>query len=191
MNSHVTKTATAVVISLLSCFTVAAANAAAAADPGVRASERDRHIRESGGGPDNGPNHPVLQGQASFKQLEQVTDGLGPRFNLDSCVGCHAFPTHGGSSPALNPQVALATAFGANNIVPTFITANGPIREARFKFTSNGVRDGGVHSLFVVSGRVDASGSAAGCTAVQENFNAQFQRGNVSLRIPTPTYGRV
>jgi CxxC motif-containing protein (DUF1111 family) len=116
-------------------------------------------------------------------------DGLGPRFNLDSCVGCHAFPTHGGSSPAVNPQVALATAFGANNTVPTFITANGPIREARFKFTSNGTRDGGVHSLFVVSGRVDPTGSAAGCTAVQENFNAQFQRGNVSLRIPTPTYG--
>jgi CxxC motif-containing protein (DUF1111 family) len=130
-----------------------------------------------------------FQGQASFKQLEQVTDGLGPRFNLDSCVGCHAFPTHGGSSPAVNPQAAIATAFGANNTLPTFITANGPIREARFKFTSNGVRDGGVHSLFVVSGRVDASGSAAGCTAVQENFNAQFQRGNVSMRIPTPTYG--
>jgi len=89
----------------------------------------------------------------------------------------------------VNPQVALATALGANNVVPNFITANGPIREARFKFTPNGTRDGGVHSLFVISGRVDTSGSAAGCTAVQENFNAQFQRGNVSLRIPTPTYG--
>jgi CxxC motif-containing protein (DUF1111 family) len=130
-----------------------------------------------------------FNGQATFKELEQVADGLGPRFNLDSCVGCHAFPTHGGSAPAVNPQVALATAFGANNVVPTFLSTNGPIREARFKFTSNGVRDGGVHSLFVVSGRVDASGSAAGCTAVQENFNAQFAAGNVSLRIPTPTYG--
>jgi CxxC motif-containing protein (DUF1111 family) len=85
--------------------------------------------------------------------------------------------------------VALATAFGANNTVPTFLSTNGPIREARFKFTSNGTRDGGVHSLFVISGRVDASGSAAGCTAVQENFNAQYAAGNVSLRIPTPTYG--
>jgi len=33
------------------------------------------------------------------------------------------------------------------------------------------------------------TGSAAGCTAVQENFNAQYQRGNLSFRIPTPTYG--
>ncbi|HEY0340500.1 MAG TPA: di-heme oxidoredictase family protein, partial [Steroidobacteraceae bacterium] len=83
----------------------------------------------------------------------------------------------------------LATAFGANNTVPTFLSANGPIREARFKFTSNGTRDGGVHSLFVISGRVDSSGSAAGCTAVQENFNAQYRASNVALRIPTPTYG--
>jgi CxxC motif-containing protein (DUF1111 family) len=89
----------------------------------------------------------------------------------------------------VNPQVALATAMGARNTVPTFITANGPIREARFKFTNNGTRDGGVHSLFVISGRVDDSADASGCTAVQENFNAQFARGNVSLRIPTPTYG--
>jgi CxxC motif-containing protein (DUF1111 family) len=59
----------------------------------------------------------------------------------------------------------------------------------RFKFTSNGHRDGGVHSLFVISGRVDASGSAAACTAVQENFNAQNRAGNASFRIPTPTYG--
>ena len=110
-------------------------------------------------------------------------------FNLDSCVGCHAFPTHGGTAPAVNPQVALATAFGAKNVVPTFLSTNGPIREAHFKFTPNGTRDGGVHSLFVISGRVDSTGSAAGCTAVQEDFNAQFQRGNVALRIPTPTYG--
>jgi CxxC motif-containing protein (DUF1111 family) len=188
MNSHVTRTATAVVISLLSCSAVTIANAAAT-DPGVRPTSATDTFGNPVPGLTTDQTTLFFQGQASFKQLEQVTDGLGPRFNLDSCVGCHSFPTHGGSSPAVNPQAAIATAFGANNTLPTFITANGPIREARFKFTSNGVRDGGVHSLFVISGRVDASGSAAGCTAVQENFNAQFQRGNVSLRIPTPTYG--
>ena len=189
MNSHVSKTATAVVMSLLSWATLSAAANAAATDPGLRAAS----TTDTFGNPVNGLTTDqttlFFNGQASFKELEQVTDGLGPRFNLDSCVGCHAFPTHGGSSPAVNPQVALATAFGANNTVPTFLSTNGPIREARFKFTSNGTRDGGVHSLFVISGRVDASGSAAGCTAVQENFNAQFAAGNVSLRIPTPTYG--
>ena len=189
MNSHVSKTASAVVMSLLSWATVSAAANAAAADPGLRPASTTDTFGNPVPGLTTDQTTLFFNGQASFKELEQVTDGLGPRFNLDSCVGCHAFPTHGGSAPAVNPQVALATAFGANNTVPTFLSTNGPIREARFKFTANGTRDGGVHSLFVISGRVDASGSAAGCTAVQENFNAQFQRGNVSLRIPTPTYG--
>ena len=190
MNSHVSTAATSVALILLGWAAGAApALAASAADPGLRAASST----DTFGNPVNGltadQTTMFFNGQATFKELEQVTDGLGPRFNLDSCVGCHAFPTHGGSAPAVNPQVALATAFGANNVVPTFLSSNGPIREARFKFTSNGTRDGGVHSLFVVSGRVDSSGSAAGCTAVQENFNAQFAAGNVSLRIPTPTYG--
>jgi CxxC motif-containing protein (DUF1111 family) len=189
MNSHVSKTATAVVMTLLSWATGSAAANAAAADPGLRPASSTDTFGNPLSGLTTDQTTLFFNGQASFKELEQVTDGLGPRFNLDSCVGCHAFPTHGGSAPAVNPQVALATAFGANNTVPTFLSTNGPIREARFKFTANGTRDGGVHSLFVVSGRVDASGSAAGCTAVQENFNAQFQKGNVSLRIPTPTYG--
>src|SRR5262249_5763823 len=30
--------------------------------------------------------------------------GLGPRFNLDGCAGCHVQPAVGGSSPAVNPQ---------------------------------------------------------------------------------------
>jgi CxxC motif-containing protein (DUF1111 family) len=189
MNSHVSKTATAVVMTLLSWATGSAAANAAAADPGLRPASSTDTFGNPMPGLTTDQTTLFFNGQATFKEQEQVTDGLGPRFNLDSCVGCHAFPTHGGASPAVNPQVALATAFGANNTVPTFLSTNGPIREARFKFTSNGTRDGGVHSLFVISGRVDSSGSAAGCTAVQENFNAQFAAGNVSLRIPTPTYG--
>jgi CxxC motif-containing protein (DUF1111 family) len=189
MKAPVSRTAAAVAFALLVFFATGSAAQAAATDPGVRPAS----ATDTFGNPLPGltPDQSTLffEGQAAFKKPEQVADGLGPRFNLDVCVGCHSFPTHGGSAPAVNPQVALATAFGANNVVPTFITANGPIREARFKFTPNGTRDGGVHSLFVISGRVDSSGTAVGCTAVQENFNAQFQRGNVSLRIPTPTYG--
>jgi hypothetical protein len=52
------------------------------------------------------------------------------------------------------------TALGATNTVPAFITANGPIREARFKANADASPDGGVHALFVISGRSD---SAAGC----------------------------
>src|SRR6266404_7542451 len=69
-------------------------------------------------------------GKDDFEEAEGVAKGLGPRFNLDSCGGCHAEPSLGGTSPAVNPQVAVATAFGANNIVPFFVDRNGPIREA-------------------------------------------------------------
>lgn len=188
MKSQVSMTAVAVAYTLLS-WAAASAAQAAATDPGVRAAGATDTFGNPVPGLTTDQTTLFLQGQANFKEVERLGDGLGPRFNLDSCVGCHSFPTHGGSAPAVNPQATVATAFGANNTLPTFITANGPIREAHFKFTANGARDGGVHSLFVISGRVDDTASAVGCTAVQENFNAQFQKGNVALRIPTPTYG--
>jgi CxxC motif-containing protein (DUF1111 family) len=120
-----------------------------------------------------------------FEQPVGVADGLGPRFNLDSCGGCHIQPALGGSSPATNPQVAIATALGARNRVPSFITADGPIREARFVRNPDGSPDGGVHSLFVISGRSDAQG----CNVQQEDFEAAVRANNVVFRIPTPTFG--
>jgi CxxC motif-containing protein (DUF1111 family) len=125
-------------------------------------------------------------GLDEFLEVEGVADGLGPRFNLDSCTGCHAQPAVGGSSPAANPQVAVATAFGAHNVVPSFITLHGPVREARFKKKPDGSPDGGVHALFVISGRNDG---AAGCTIVQENFETQVNNRNIIFRIPTPVFG--
>src|SRR6266436_5587083 len=120
-----------------------------------------------------------------FNEVEAVADGLGPRFNLDSCGGCHVHPAAGGSSPATNPQVANATANGAKNTVPSFITANGPIREARFVRNPDGTPDGGVHDLFVITGRSDAPG----CNIQQPNFAAAVAANNVIFRIPTPTFG--
>ncbi len=128
-------------------------------------------------------------GKADFEEEEVVGDGLGPRFNLDSCTGCHAQPAVGGTSPAVNPQVAVATAFGARNAVPSFIRLYGPVREARLKLKSDGTPDGGVHALFVISGRNDGSVDAGGCTARQEDFETQVARHNVIFRIPTPTFG--
>ncbi|HXJ82339.1 MAG TPA: di-heme oxidoredictase family protein [Candidatus Methylomirabilis sp.] len=134
-------------------------------------------------------------GQTDFAEAESVPDGLGPRFNLDSCAGCHAQPAVGGTSPAPflprgpgcspapNPQVGVATFLGARNMVPPFITANGPVREVRFKFNPDGTRDGGVHALFVTAGRSDAP---AGCNIAQESFD---QSQNIIFRIPTPTFG--
>src|SRR5262249_17249713 len=116
--------------------------------------------------------------------VEVAEDGLGPRFNLDSCGGCHIHPSVGGSSPAINPQVAMATAFGAKNKVPSFITANGPIREVRFKSDSQ------VHALFVITGGSDiASDAKPPCTIKQEAFEQELRRDNVIFRIPTPLFG--
>jgi CxxC motif-containing protein (DUF1111 family) len=128
-------------------------------------------------------------GLDDFSEAESVGDGLGPRFNLDGCAGCHSQPAIGGTAPAVNPQVTVATAFGARNVLPSFITANGPVREARFKFGRDGSRDGGVHALFVVSGRVDSTGDASACNIAQDNFAGQLARDNVSFRIPTPAFG--
>src|SRR6266571_4915233 len=48
-------------------------------------------------------------GKDDFAEVENVADGLGPTMNLDSCAGCHVQPAVGGTSPAVNPQVAFAT----------------------------------------------------------------------------------
>src|SRR5215813_13371203 len=120
-------------------------SAMAQADPGLRGGAAGAGGALSGISTSN--NAFFSSGQAAFDAPELIADGLGPRFNLDSCSGCHAQPSIGGSSPATNPQVAIATASGARNTVPSFITSNGPIREVRFK------SDGGVHDLYVISGR--------------------------------------
>src|SRR5262249_36491824 len=75
-----------------------------------------------------------------FNEVDTVPLGLGPRFNLDGCGGCHAFPATGGSSPPVNPQVAVATANSAQNTVPSFIRANGAVGAARVPKQPNGTR---------------------------------------------------
>lgn len=111
--------------------------------------------------------------------------GLGPRFNGNSCSGCHAFPAVGGSSPPTNPQIGMATLDGAQNTVPNFLTPNGPVREARFLTNPDGSADGGVHALFVITGRSDARG----CQIQQPNFAAVQAANNIAFRIPTPLFG--
>jgi len=135
-----------------------------------------------------------------FKEVDSVTGslpgeegkGLGPAFNGNSCAQCHSQPAIGGSSPGLkslqnpiaNPQVALATLDGASNTVPSFITTDGPMREARF-ILSNGLKDGGVHDLYTIAGRSDAPG----CNLAQPDFVTAVNTGNVIFRIPTPIFG--
>lgn len=127
-------------------------------------------------------------GQADFAEEEEVDEGVGPRFNFVGCAGCHSQPAIGGTSPAINPLLRVNDPRDLNfrnNVMPSFITRDGPIREARFKFNSDGSRDGGVHALFVISGHPDA----AGCNIRQEDFEGQLRNRNVVFRIPTPVFG--
>lgn len=139
-----------------------------------------------------------------FKEVDSVSgtvsgepgSGLGPSFNGNSCAMCHAQPAVGGTSPGLaskqnpipNPQVALANLDGASNTVPAFITSKGPVGEARFiafPNRNNSARDGGVHGLFTIKGRMDAPG----CQLQQPDFGTALANNNVIFRIPTPVFG--
>jgi CxxC motif-containing protein (DUF1111 family) len=143
--------------------------------------------------------------RATFQEVDsvgggvagEIGTGLGPSFNANSCVACHAQPDAGGSSPhptlgqikVVNPQLAysmLDRKAGQVQSVPSFITADGPVREARFILNPDGSNDGGVHGLYTIAGRIDAP---AACTQAQPNFTQQLSLGNVIFRIPTPTFG--
>jgi CxxC motif-containing protein (DUF1111 family) len=172
--------------------------AAQAIDPGARRAATD------GGSPVPLPGLTSDElaffedGVARFQTVEVVSgaavaqgNGLGPRFNSDQCSSCHSQPYVGGSSPASNPLISVASANGARNTVPWFITSNGPVREARF-VASNGTPDGGVYALFVITGRADAGS----CNIAQPNFlpagnpvTGQGGNRNVVFRIPTPLLG--
>ena len=156
-----------------------------ARDPGVR-----------GGGAGAGDAVPGLgttataffeRGKEEFNAAEEADEGLGPRMNLDSCGGCHSQPAAGGTSPALNPQVAFANATTPSQLpaIAQFVRADGPVREARFVRNADGTADGGVHALFTVTGR----DGAAGCNLTQPNFAHEIANNNVIFRIPTPTFG--
>ena len=196
---------TLIAITLIGSFILGAdpafpSPAAAPTDPGLRHAVTD-----------NGPPQPLhgigpdemnffLDGMARFNFIEVVSggnsqegtgNGLGPRFNSNQCASCHLQPNVGGSSPPQNPLIAVAAADGAANEVPWFIARNGPVREARF-VQSNGVKDGGVHDLFVVTGRTDAGA----CNLTQPSFlpagnplTGQGANRNIVFRIPTPIFG--
>lgn len=174
---------------LLCCFPIRQGEASPGKEP---TTARDPGVR--GGAP--GAGEPIAGLTASeldffkaglddFMEADDVKKGLGPTMNLDSCVGCHSQPAVGGSSPLVNPQVAFATANGATNVVPSFISASGPVREARFVKNADGTPDGGVHALFTLTGRSDAPG----CRIAQPDFEKELAGRNVTFRIPTPLFG--
>src|SRR5690606_27828209 len=130
-----------------------------------------------------GERHYFDEGKDAFEEIAFVTTpppggdlGLGPGFNGNSCVSCHSFPATGGTSPPVNPLFDMANAMGARNNMPSFIKPDGPALEVRFKNKPDGTPDGGVHNLFVITGRLDARG----CRMPQEDFS---NTDNLSFRI--------
>ena len=137
-----------------------------------------------------------------FPQVHTNSNGLGARHNADQCFACHAQPVLGGSGGFLvpnpgeavpqspeNPQFRLIPhRFGRKNIVPSFETQHGPIREVRFKYKADGTRDGGVHQLWVVKGDT-TDPTIPNCELKQPDFEAQLRAGNLAFRIPLQMLG--
>jgi CxxC motif-containing protein (DUF1111 family) len=175
----------------------------AARDPGVRGGTIDSGQPLASVAQDPRASEYFNNGLQRFQEVESVTggvdNGLGPRFNSNSCSSCHAQPSLGGSSPSAtifpgigpNPETLIFGLDGAQNTLPSFITPDGPVREARFKVMLNpngslsSTPDGGVHDLFVISGRSDAGS----CAIRQPDFAGNLALNNVIFRIPTPVFG--
>jgi CxxC motif-containing protein (DUF1111 family) len=174
-----------------------------AKDPGVRAGSVDSGA-ELASVIGSQADEYFTDGKSRFQEVESVQggnhNGLGPRFNSNSCSSCHAQPSIGGSSPSTtafpfigpNPETLVTTENSLQNPFPSFITIDGPAREARFKFFLNrdgsinqNQPDGGVHDLWVISGRPDAGS----CSIKQPDFAHNLRIGNVIFRIPTPVFG--
>jgi CxxC motif-containing protein (DUF1111 family) len=202
---------------------IGAGNAIAQTDPGLRGGTAGAGAMIGGLSPDQ--QRFFANSQSQFTEVEGIpfttpgNGGLGPTFNGNACAMCHSQPAVGGTSPtpgpnglpapAPNPQVAVATLNGAKNTPPFFVTADGPVREARFKFfysspgdgqsASRGSRsrgpldlddpDGGVHDLFTIAGRSDAPSACTATVLPQEDFNQAQADNNLTLRIPTPVFG--
>jgi CxxC motif-containing protein (DUF1111 family) len=181
-----------------------APNMPVATDPGVRNSS----IGAGGPLPDlsTTPGGPEFfdNGQTRFEETEVVSgganNGLGPRFNLNQCSACHAQPAVGGSSPNVNQypfigvnpesQVLVNDIAFSPNTIPSFVTKNGPVVEARFPFFIESgqvttAADGGVHDLFTVTG----NSLAQNCTLSQPNFTQAANLNDIIFRIPTPVFG--
>jgi CxxC motif-containing protein (DUF1111 family) len=195
------------IVKLVSVLTLAmlflAGTAIAQTDPGVQSGSRGTGAALSTVLANDNPGILTFfnDGQARFQEVETVSgganNGLGPRFNSNSCSSCHAQPAIGGSGAATNPEFSFPTnGVATGNILPSFITATGPTVEARFPFyfNSNGSvnfnsPNGGVETLYTVTGRSDAGACNSATALPQPGFATAVSENNVIFRIPTPTFG--
>jgi hypothetical protein len=201
--SRKSKVIVCVVFLSVVCFGSAMADEFGARDPGVRGGTIDAGQPLASVGQTPGASDFFTNGVGRFQNVETVQGGpnigLGPRFNSNQCSSCHSQPAVGGSSPSVtafpfvgqNPETLVFNLYNAPNTLPSFIAPDGPVREARFKFFLNrdgslsNTPDGGVHDLFVITGRSDAGS----CGIEQPDFTHNLALNNIVFRIPTPIFG--
>jgi CxxC motif-containing protein (DUF1111 family) len=176
---------TIAVASLFALGTQTAIGDWGARDPGVRGGDPG-----AGGHLDGLTGNEIRffeLGKEDFEEVEDVADGLGPRMNLDGCGTCHSQPAIGGTSPAVNPQVAFANAAFPSQLpaLAAFIRLDGPIREVRLVRNPDGTADGGVTNTFTITGREGANG----CNLRQHDFAREIENRNIIFRIPSPVFG--
>jgi CxxC motif-containing protein (DUF1111 family) len=136
--------------------------------------------------------------------------GLGPRFNGNSCMMCHFFPNFLGASGVTNPEAAAVALplfvtssggvgnldGGTNTLTGLAITPTSAVREVRFiDVPGTGTADGGVHNLFTIKGRVDATNaqnmnhSLGNTTCEEQQPNFAEYPSNLVYRIPIVMQG--
>ena len=130
-------------LTIAALFLVAGAAFAQVNDPGVRSTTGVNAGQPLASISANASDLALFNsGLGQFNEHQTVTGdnvGLGPRFNLDSCGGCHSQPAPGGTSPSANvfpnvgpnPQsqvIANGTVSSSTNAIPSFVTATGPVR---------------------------------------------------------------
>ena len=150
----------------------------------------------------NGLTNFFQDGFTRFGHVRRVSTffvGIGPRFNSDNCSSCHGQPTFGGTGPSINKQFTFnkpGNITAPGNTMPYFITANGPSFVARFPFFFNpdgtvntNAPNGGVETIFPVTGRTDAGTCNNPSLLPQPDFNHAQAANNIIFRIATPLYG--
>jgi len=185
------------VLSLAPLLMVVAVRAQSSAqDPGVRGGA-------AGAGtffPGLTQNQKNVEGTitATFIEINSVTGvgnggtgnlGLGPRFNFNSCNGCHSQPAVGGVAPFTNGFFSIFDLDGALNEMPSFESQTGVMANARFPQVLPGnpysIAGGFTQELFTITGRSDAGS----CDILQPNFPGAQAAADLIMHTPLPMFG--
>jgi CxxC motif-containing protein (DUF1111 family) len=140
----VIKTARLASVSILAVLFLAVA-ASAQTDPGVQSGNRGTGAALSSVLANDVPGILAFfnDGLKRFQDVESVSNsptgnnGLGPRFNSNSCSSCHSQPAIGGTGPAMNPEFSFTSnGVAPRDATPSFITATAQRWRPGFRFSS-------------------------------------------------------